>query len=527
MNHPEAALGIEPRDTARYLAAVREHWILVILVLVVAGGSAKVFAAHQKVNYLAQADLLVSPVDPGDQALTGLGLLRDPTGSVFTAGRLLQTPQVQDQVIRRLHLRTTRRGAATMVKITPIQQSNIVSISGHGSTAAKAAAIANAFALSLIEERTREFQARLKRELVRLAERRAALGHKPTAGSEAQIAGQLDTERAYLTSYVGETDPTLQLWSRAVPPDSAAPKSKTGLLVAFFAALLLATSLAMLLELVSGRMRREHELAGKIAVLARVPRLRFGAARRYLSGHRRLPARQWEAYRNLRARLRGSAEHGPRAIVVSSAVKGEGKTMTAVNLAIALAAGGTRVVLVDANVRNPGVGRAFRVEAPEKGLLALLNGIGQERTGSFRNSTDAPTAAEDLLIRAGDAYPRIRLLLPESEAAAAVDLLDRVRVEKLLEQLGGHGIVVVDSPALNEYGEAISLAGAADALLLCVRLGRSSREAFAEALQMVVRDELPLAGCVLTVRHRARRRGMRPIAVATTAEANAPTPAPV
>jgi hypothetical protein len=44
---------------------------------------------------------------------------------------------------------------------------------------------------------------------------------------------------------------------------------------------------------------------------------------------------------------------------------------------------------------------------------------------------------------------------------------------------------------------------------------------------MVVRDELPLAGCVLTVRHRARRRGMRPIAVATTAEANAPTPAPV
>jgi Mrp family chromosome partitioning ATPase len=279
----------------------------------------------------------------------------------------------------------------------------------------------------------------------------------------------------------------------------------------------------MLLELVSGRMRREYELAGKIAILARVPRLRFGAARRYLSGRRRLPTRQWEAYRNLRARLRGTTDRGPRAIVVSSAVKGEGKTMTAVNLAIALAAGGSRVVLVDANVRNPGIGRAFRVQAPEKGLLTLLNGIGSEMNGGFRNSPDAPTAAEDVLVRAGDAYPRIRLLLPESEAAAAVDLLDRVRVGKLFEQLGGHGIVVVDSPALNEYGEAISLAGAADALVLCVRLGRSSRDAFAEALQMVARDELPLAGCVLTVRHGARRRGMRSIAVATTAEANAPT----
>lgn len=506
MRDSHAGLGVEPRDTARYLAAAREHWALVVTVLAIAVGAALVYSARLKDSYAAQADVLVSPVDPADQALTGLGLLRDPTGSVFTTGRLLATPQVQDAVLRKLRLHETRQALMESVTIVPIQQSNIVSIVGHSSKSTKAAELANTFASSLIEQRTRVFQARLKLEIERVATRRKTLGPHP-GGSQAQVAAQLDNEFAYLTSFVGQNDPTLAIWAKAVPPDFPVPKKKTGIFAAFFAALLLGTGLAMTLELVSGRIRREYELVGKLAILARVPRMRFGAARRYLAGKGALPARSWEAYRVLRARIAAATGEGGGALVVTSAVKGEGKTMTALNLALALAASGEDVVLVDANLRNSGIGKALGLEAPDLGLRALLTAVISVETAA---KTKAAVAAA--LTEAGPRRPNLRLVLPEPDASPALDLLDRRRVRAMFEALAPHGTVVVDAPALTEYGEAHAIAGAADAVVLCVRLGRSGRAGVEETLQIVARDHLPVVGGVVTTRRGAPRRGIQAIA---------------
>jgi polysaccharide biosynthesis transport protein len=485
----------EPRDTARYLAAVREHWVLVLVVLGIAIVAAAGLAVSRQDVYVAQADVLVSPVDTADQALTGLGLLRDPSGSVFTAGRLLESPQVQDRVLRRLSLHETRIQLKTHVHVIPLQQSNIVSIEASAGSRKPAAAIANAFADALITERTRVFQTRLKQELVRLKARRTTLGSHP-ATADAPVADELDQQIAYLTSFVGQNDPTLQVWSQAVPPDAPKPKSSVGVIAAFFAALLLGTGAAVLLELLSGKIRRDYELGGRAPILARVPRLRRNDARRYLAGDGSLPAGAWEAYRIVRARLAvGDDGTLPQSIAVTSAMKSEGKTMTSVNVARALAASGERVVLVDANLRDPGIATAFGLAPPDHGLLALLEGA----------------APEDVLVTAGTDRRPLSVVLPEANASQALELLDRRRVESLLSRLAPYGIVVIDLPAIMEYGEAVAVAGAADTVLLCVRLGRTDRDLLAETLDVVRRDGIDLGGVILTGRHRPGRRGAQPL----------------
>ena len=96
--------------------------------------------------------------------------------------------------------------------------------------------------------------------------------------------------------------------------------------------------------------------------------------RSYLRGKGSLPADLWEGYRTLRASLaaRGVGGESPRAVLVTSAIKAEGKTMTSVNLAKAPRPG-LRVVLVDADFRRPAVGAVYG-QGESGGLAELLFG---------------------------------------------------------------------------------------------------------------------------------------------------------
>ena len=147
--------------------------------------------------------------------------------------------------------------------------------------------------------------------------------------------------------------------------------------IAFVASLLLGLGLALALELVNPRVNREEELLldQRLPILARVPRMPRRVIRRYLTGRAPLPGGVREAYRTLRARLTSGRDGGlPGSILITSASPGEGKTMTSVNLAIGLATTGTRVILVDGDLRRPMVATLFGVPARNRGLADLITG---------------------------------------------------------------------------------------------------------------------------------------------------------
>ncbi len=305
------------------------------------------------------------------------------------------------------------------------------------------------------------------------------------------------------------------------PVLAAAPiKLGLGLLLGF----LLGMGGAFLLEAMNTSVRRPEdlELALNVPGLAVIPRLTPSAqpARRLGgllgSGRKAEPGSErslgavsqpfsvgLEAFRMLRTSLIW-CEQGDqmRTLVVTSAATGEGKTLTAANLAVTFAYDGLRVLLIDCDVRRPKLHGLFQVpRAP--GLMELLtpamaatNGIeslsfdpGQGRTESGRAVTDVirPTKIRGLSLLPCGALP-----------TNASNLLSGVRMRVLLQELAKNfDLVILDTPPVLATADAGILASLADGVLLVVRAGQTDRIAAKRAHQQLVNVRARVVGTVL------------------------------
>ena len=129
---------------------------------------------------------------------------------------------------------------------------------------------------------------------------------------------------------------------------------------------LLGVALLLLLDRLDDRMNSFTELQDLFdeEVLGQIPRERSISSKRQTSLIEPEDARHSfvEAYRNLRSSLLYMAETGerPKTILVTSSVPNDGKSLTAANLAITMASAGSRVLLVDADLRKGSLHRSFR-----------------------------------------------------------------------------------------------------------------------------------------------------------------------
>jgi capsular exopolysaccharide synthesis family protein len=486
----------ESHDASRYFDAIRHHWRLIVVLLVAGIAGSAAYTLVTPAKYKAEADVVVTPVT--DNTYDGIeGLFRDSATSVYTAGRLVQTPPIVAGARRILGTDTSAKALLKSIKVTPLQQSNTVAIVATASSPSRAANVANAFARALLLNRTAAFRSRLAASIKRLHD-----GLLTAQGRAQQQA--LQNLLAQRQALVGADDPTLQIASRATRPETAAVKPKLGIVIALLASLILGVALALILEFLHPKVSSESELERRVPILSRIPRLRQKTVRSYLAGADSLPGVAWEAYRTLRANLlAGNADRRvPQSILVTSGIKGEGKTMTSVNLAIALASGGFRVVLVEADLRRPAVAKAFGIDSAVGGLGLLLSG----RTSIDETLTPAPGFDG-----------RLQLLLAGTEGNRSVDLLQPRHVVEALDRLRAEtDVIVVDSPPLTEFADALSLADAAEVVLVAVRLGRSRRDRLHELETMLDQNGIKPDGLVVTSRRRSRARDRVP----ATAEAS-------
>jgi capsular exopolysaccharide synthesis family protein len=178
----------------------------------------------------------------------------------------------------------------------------------------------------------------------------------------------------------------------------------------------------------------------KLRLLGLVPSLR-GERHPLLTGP--VPHDFGEAFRSLRTALVSQlAAEGPRVLAVTSAQPLEGKTTTAVNTALALAVGGARVLLVDADMRRPSVNKALRV-ANDRGLSQLL--AGQARMREVVQRTHDPNL---MVITAG------RTPANPSELLAS----DRMRALVTGLESGPFDWVVIDTPPVLAVTDAVIVA---------------------------------------------------------------------
>lgn len=472
-----------------YLRALRAHWRLIIFVVSIAVGTAAGASLLAEKRYEAEADILVTPVQLADDTFIGIPVLRetDQGRSVVTAARLVKTPEMDARVRTRLE-GTALAGINPLrhVDAVPQEQSNVVTIVGKHNTAAGAAVIANAFAEELVAERTESFQSAVDEVVARLQRLLDAIPKGQRDGPEALTLQQRLAELQSLTR-----DPTLDILSEAVPPGAPTwPRPVLSIVVALLAALLLAVAAAIALELRNPRIYDEEELLleHRLPILARVPKMRDAVVRQYIAGLAPLPGDVREAYRTLRTSLAtaGPDRKMPKVIVVTSASPGEGKTLTSMNLALTIARAGSRVVLIDGDLRRPMLATVFGVPVPRATFANVLLG--------------KATVAEAL--RPAPGYgDLLNLLLSTPEHGYTIDFLQTNNLDRVIAEIGRHAdVIVIDSAPLGEVSDALTLADAADAVIVAVRIGFTRSDKLGELQTVLTQRGITPAGFVVTTR---------------------------
>ena len=478
----------------RYSHALRAHALLIVAVTAAALLAALAVVLTATKRYDASADVQIQAMSTyGNDPFQGLDVFRQPadgSSPAVAAARIFSSPSYTDLLRRKLG----SRGADVQVSATPLSQADIVSLAASAPTAALAAHAANRFAAVVTAERKALFQRELRQRIaqVQVQMRSVPKWDRTKSATYPTLAATL----GQLKTFLGDNDPTVQLLTPATTPPAAAwPRPKLTLIVALVVGLLLGVAAAVALEVLNPRVTREDELAleHRLPILARMPRLRTRAVREYFLGRSPLPREAWKAYRTLRAVLAnaGTGESRlPSTILVTSACAGDGKTLTAVNLAIALSSSGLRVTLVDADLPRPMVATIFNVPGHRNGVVRLLRDPDASGTGTI----DAPL------------HERLKLLLSSQEQMHDLQLLDSRRAEQLVARLQRESdVVVIDSPPLPEVAEALAFADVAEAVLVCVRVGHTRRDKLAELRELLGRRGVTPLGFFVTSRQRPRR----------------------
>ena len=468
------------------MAILRSWSPLLVVAVVLAAGAAFGYSSLQPKVYEAKATLIVgqalSGVSPDFDQLMVSQRLSTTYAAVATKRPILQ------QVIDELGLGVTVDDLSKRVRADASLESTLLTITAQDTDPDHAAAIANGLADQLIQAsasiqgQESEFQASIQADLdatqrqiaVTQADVEQLLKVKNrTVRQEATLATLEDRLASLRASYVellsytsGGASNLLSVVEPAVAPSSpASPKTVLNTLLAAVIGLLIALALVAVLEYLDDRVKTREELeelAG-VSILGQVGKMKGERGRREmyrlatLLNPRSVAA---EAYRTLRTNIEFASVDAPiGTLLVTSSIPGEGKTVTAANLAVAFAQAGRRVLLVDADLRKPGVHSVFNLPNTS-GLTSLLRSDAATLEATAQRTEQA----------------NLRILTTGPLPPNPAELLGSQRMRIVLERLkAGGDLLIFDSPPLRAVTDAAILSSFLDATLVVVDAGVSRR----------------------------------------------------
>jgi len=279
----------------------------------------------------------------------------------------------------------------------------------------------------------------------------------------------------------------------AVPPIAPSLRPESNIILVNMLGMFVASIiLAFVLDSLDTGLRTvaEVEAASGLPSLALIPRARINTqvaatqntVLRNLVVLSNPKSQSAEAFRALRTSLLLSVAGGePQIILLTSATPSEGKTTVSMNLACVLAQRDVRVLLIDADLRRPSVHHRFGLNG-KQGLTSVL-------TGSMSLGQAIQRVAE---------VPNLDILVSGPVPPFPTELLSSDAMRQLLERCRGvYTHIVMDSPPLLSVTDSIVLARDADAVVLIVRQGKSSKHALRRARDLLVRSGARITGVAL------------------------------
>lgn len=265
-----------------------------------------------------------------------------------------------------------------------------------------------------------------------------------------------------------------------VPESPNARKNlSVGLLVGLLLGALAVLALEFLENTVSSQTDVEERL--KLPFLGIVPRIEDDGKGRDLVFHRKPRSTVAECWRAIRTNLLFMSPEAPfRTMLVTSSGPQEGKSTTCINLGVALAQSGNRVLLLDTDMRRPRLHKAFGV-ANDVGISSLVVGEGSLDTAI--RSTEVPGL---FLLPCGPVPPN------------PAELLHTQAFKELLRSAAGKfDRIILDSPPLNAVADSAVLATQVNGVVMVVKAGRTNREQARRAVRTLQDVQARIFGAVL------------------------------
>lgn len=463
------------RDATPVLRALARQWWLIVLVAVVAGVAGYVFTARKPKMYQTSSALLFLDTNL-DQELTGLQVFgtTDPVRQAATNQSLVSLPTIAQAVGRQLQI--PGGIVASEVSFASSSGSDVLRIIVTDASPVMAAKIANAYARQYIVFRQQNDRRLLSAAATLLDSKIAAI---PPADRNGQIALTLlqDRNNIDLLSSL-QTGHAEQVQTASVPTSPSSPKPKSGAATGLVLGLVAAMALIAALERIDRRVKstREIEELYGVPVIGRIP----------TSHALSVPGapgngRDQDAFGMMRAQLRYfDVDREIRRVIVTSADAGDGKSMISLNLArAAMRADDRRVLLIEADMRRPGLTRSVGLESVA-GLADLLS-----QSQDVASAVHELVLSSDTLMAPGwsDDVAPFHLLLAGSPPLNPIELLEGRRMIELLEYVGtAYDLVIIDTPPIGVVSDAIPLIHKVDGIMVVSRVNHSRRD---HALRLV------------------------------------------
>lgn len=355
--------------------------------------------------------------------------------------------------------------------------------------------VASSSQTATLEQAFRETAAREKELRSNFDKQRSeVLAQNEAAINYRIIQQEIETNKTLLNSVLqksketdiilNETPNNVRLVDRALVPNfPTGPKRFTNVIFAFMSSLMVGICLALVLNWLNDTINNVESLEDDtgLPVLGLIPSPPVGFIRgllpkRLVNGKNKLSSPESyhlerfeepvikESYLSLRTSLLLSTAGGaPKVILVTSGQPGEGKTITAINTAKSLAQTGSRVLLIDADLRYPRLHTVNQIPN-HKGLSNLITV--KEINSDLLDSTIQKNLAENLdILTAGPNVPN------------PVNLLGSKEMKRLLAVLKGqYSHIVIDSPPVLYFADSSILSTYADAVVLIARYNVSTKQ---------------------------------------------------
>jgi succinoglycan biosynthesis transport protein ExoP len=490
-------------ELRHYLHVLRRRFPVVVLVMVLAVGAALAFDFTSTRIYSASAEVLLTTAS--SQTIFNNGQTTVDSVDVPTQVTVMESSPIKSTVNRRLG---ADAGKVSSVSIAQVGLTNVIDATVESPDPAVAKRAADLYAQTYVAtRRSQDVDSLLaagnevQKKLTQIQGQINAL--PPTAGTDrTTLASEYDVFKQQLDQIQAnaavQSGGAQVVGPAQVPTSPVKPQPIRDAALAGVLGLLLGVGLAFLAEYLDDKIHTTDDVGRYghgLTVLAEVPAVAGWRDRKTtrVVSIRDSDSSAAEAYRSLRTSLQIIGLRRPvQTILVTSPMTSEGKTTTAVNLAVTMARAGRHVVLVDLDLRRPRIAQFFGLD-PAPGFTSVLVG-------------DAPLSEALARVSVAASVPVVQVLTSGPIPPNPSELVGTTRVSELLASIVSFAdLVIIDSPPLIPVTDALVLAGRVDGVLLVVGAGQTRRRHLGRATDLLQQAEAPILGAVLnatTAQHR-------------------------